>query len=178
MRKLAVIFPGAGYGLESPLLYYADFLFEANGYERIRMDYSNILCHKDFSLENKINALREYVWSQIEEVDFSQYDEVVFLSKSIGTIEAGMLADRLETFVKQIFLTPVEEAASYLKEDSILVIGTRDKAYPFYKELCERKNIQALYIEDADHLLEIHNRPFDSIRVLEKVMKFIGKENE
>lgn len=175
MRKLAVIFPGAEYGVDSPLLYYADFLFEANGYERIRMDYSNILCNKDFSLENKINVLREYVWSQIEDVDFSQYDEVVFLSKSIGSVEAGLLADRLKNSIKQIFLTPVEEAAEYLKENSVIVIGTNDNAYPFYKELCERKNVEALYIETADHLLEIQNRPFDSIRVLENVLKFIVK---
>lgn len=176
MRKLAVIFPGAGYGLDSPLLYYADFLFESKGYERVRMEYSSILSCKEFSVENKIKVLREYVWSQIEGVDFGQYDEVVFLSKSIGAIEAGVLADRLDISIKQIFFTPVKEAASYLKTDSIFVIGTKDKEYSFYKEQCEEKNVTALYIEGADHLLEIQDSPFDSIKVLENVMQFISAE--
>ena len=28
MKKLIVIFPGVGYGLDSPLLYYADFVYK------------------------------------------------------------------------------------------------------------------------------------------------------
>ena len=27
MKKLVIIFPGAGYGLDCPLLYYADFVY-------------------------------------------------------------------------------------------------------------------------------------------------------
>ena len=174
MKKLVVIFPGAGYGLDSPLLYYADFLFESKGYERLRMDYSYILRGKEFSVENKIRTLREYVWTQIEDIDISQYDEVIFLSKSIGTVEAGVLADRLGASIKQVFLTPVKEAAPYIKEDSILVIGTRDKEYSFYKELCDAKKVTALYIEGGDHLLEIQGKPFDSIKALEEIIRFVN----
>lgn len=176
MRKLVVIFPGAGYSLDSPLLYYADFLFESKGYERLRMDYSDVLKSKGFSMEDKIKALREYVCTQIEDVDFSQYDKVVFLSKSVDAVDAGVLADRLDASIKQIFLTPTKEAAPYLKEGSILVIGTKDKEYSFYKELCDEKEVTMLYVEAGDHLLEIQEKPFDSIKVLEDVMRFINAE--
>lgn len=73
----------------------------------------------------------------------------------------------------QIFLTPVEEAASYLKSDSCVVIGTNDKAYQFYKDYCDDNNIKALYVEGADHSLEIAKRPYDSIQALEQVIRFI-----
>lgn len=43
MKKLAILFSGAGYGLDSPLLYYANFLFEIKGYERLHMKYQDIL---------------------------------------------------------------------------------------------------------------------------------------
>ena len=54
MKKLIVLFPGAGYGLDCPLLYYADFLFETNGYERIHMDYQSVLSNRELSMENKL----------------------------------------------------------------------------------------------------------------------------
>lgn len=173
MKKLVVIFPGAGYGLDCPLLYYADFLFETYGYERVHMKYQDILSCKDIVLEDKIKTLREYTWNQVKDIDFNIYQDVIFLSKSIGAIEAGVLSEKLGISVKHIFLTPVEEAILYLKTDSVVVIGKNDKACEIYKNTCEEENIKALYIEHADHSLEIMNRPFESISALEKVMKFI-----
>lgn len=81
MKKLVVIFPGAGYGLDCPLLYYADFLFETKGYERVHMKYLDILSRKDIVLEEKIKMLREYTWNQVKDIDFPEYQEVIFLSK-------------------------------------------------------------------------------------------------
>lgn len=174
MKKLVVIFPGAGYGLDCPLLYYADFLFETNGYERLHMKYQDILERRDISLEDKIKMLREYTWEQVKDVDLGQYQEIVFLSKSIGAIEAGIIADKIDISVKHIFLTPTEDALIYLKKDSVVVIGTNDNAYMTYKNVCEDKNIKALFIENADHSLEINAKPFESIRVLEEVLHFIA----
>lgn len=173
MKKLAIIFPGAGYGLDSPLLYYADFVFETNGYERVHMNYTDILGRKDLCLEDKRKMLQEYIWEQAKEIPFDQYDEIVFLSKSVGGIEAGILADKLDITVKQILLTPVEDAVQYISKDSMVVIGTNDNAYPVYKELCKEKEVKVLFVEGADHSLEIVNRPFESISALEKVMKSI-----
>ena len=173
MKKLAVIFPGAGYGLDCPLLYYADFLFESKGYERVHMKYLDILSRKDVLLEEKIKMLREYTWNQAKDIDFAEYQEVIFISKSIGGIETGVLSDKLGISVKHIFLTPVEDSATYLKEDSVVVIGTEDKGYVLYKNLCEKQGIKSLYIEGADHSLEILNSPYESISELRNVMKFI-----
>ena len=176
MKKLIVFFPGAGYGMDCPLLYYADFLFETNGYERMHMNYQNILACAERPLEVKLQVLREYTWSQMQNVNFCEYEEIVFLSKSIGAIEAGIIAEKLDVPVKQIFLTPVEEAAAYLRSDSCVVIGTNDKAYRFYKTCCEEKDMKALYIEGADHSLEIAGKPYESIKVLESAMRFIEND--
>ena len=173
MKKLVVIFPGVGYGLDSPLLYYADFLYETNGFDRIHMNYQSIFSNRDLSLENKLQKVREYIWLQVKEVNFDLYDEVVFLSKSVGSVEAGILAEQLKLDVVQVFITPVEEAISYCDANSIVVIGTKDKAYELYKNHCEENGIKVMYVEDANHSLEIEGKPYESIDVLKGVMKFI-----
>lgn len=173
MKKLIIIFPGAGYGLDSPLLYYADFLFETNGYERIHMNYQHILLRSELVLEKKLEILREYIWEQVKDIDFKQYKDIVFLSKSVGAIEAGLLAEKQNLSVQQIFLTPTEDALPYLKQDSAVIIGTKDKSYELYKTFCDANHMKVLFVEGADHSLEISGKPYESIQVLDKVMHFI-----
>ena len=173
MKKLLVIFPGAGYGLDCPLLYYADFLFETNGYERIHLKYQEILSQSELSIESRLQQVRLYIWEQVKNIHFEEYEEIVFLSKSIGGIEAGILAEKLYVPIRQIFLTPTAEALPYVKSDSYVVIGTLDMAYEMYKNYCEEKNTKHLFIEGADHSLEIAKQPYKSMEVLNKVMHFI-----
>ena len=144
MKKIVIIFPGAGYGLDCPLLYYADFIYETKGFDRIHMNYQSILSNTELSIENKLTKVREYVWEQVKDVNFAVYDEIVFLSKSIGSVEAGILAERLGIKAIQVFITPIEEAISYCDMDSYVVIGTKDKAYQSYKEYCDTNRIKVL----------------------------------
>lgn len=178
MKKLVVIFPGAGYGIDSPLLYYADFIYETNGYERLHMNYQDILLDAELSLEEKRQKLREYVWTQIKLINFEEYREIVFVSKSIGTVEAGWIAEKLGIEVTQIFLTPLEEAMPYCNRKCRIAIGTKDKAHPVYKKYCEEKGIHTLYIDNANHSLEVEGNPYESIEVLKMVMEFIEVNSE
>lgn len=175
MKKLIIFFPGAGYGMDCPLLYYADFIYEINGFDRIHLNYQSILSNTELSLEDKLNELRRYILEQVKNVDFNLYDEIVFLSKSIGSIEAGILAKKLDLKVVQIFITPVEDAISYCNRDSYVVIGTKDKAYEIYKEYCDANGIKVLYINDANHSLEVMGNPYESMDVLKSVMRFIER---
>ena len=175
MKKLIVIFPGAGYGLDCPLLYYADFLYETKGFDRIHMNYQNILSSSELSLEEKLAKVRAYISEQVKNVDFSSYNEIIFLSKSIGSVEAGILAEKLGVNVLQIFITPIKEAISYCKTDSYVVIGTQDKAYQIYKSYCDANKINALYLKDANHSLEVEGQPYQSIDILKTVMQFIER---
>ena len=53
MKKLVVMFPGVGYNMDCPLMYYASFLYEANGYEQIHMKYNSIFFEPDLTREEK-----------------------------------------------------------------------------------------------------------------------------
>lgn len=175
MKKLAIMFPGVGYTMDCPLLYYASFLYEAKGYEQIHMKYNSIFFEPDLSREEKSLRVRDYVWEKVKKIDFSVYDKVVFLSKSVGTIEAGFLAERLGIDVAHIYLTPVPDALSYIKERDTVVMGMADEVYPECKAYCDVHGIKPLYIEGANHSLEVEGKPFESLEILRNVMKFVER---
>ena len=177
MKKLVIIFPGVGYGFKHPLLYYADLLYEEKGYERKYMSYQDICMDTKLTLEEKMVKVREFVLAQAEGIDFKEYEEVVFLSKSIGTVEAGILAEKVGIKVTQIFLTPIGSAILYIKAGSNVVIGTRDEAYSVCKKHCEMYNINALYIEDGDHSLEVQGETYKNIDILKQVMQFVDEKS-
>ncbi len=130
MKKLVIMFPGVGYTMDYPLLYYASRLYEARGYEQIHMKYNSIFFESDLTREEKTLKVREYVWEKVKDIDFSAYDSVVFFSKSFGTAEAGILAEKLGIKPVQIYLTPIPRALPYIKEGDTVVIGTADEVYP------------------------------------------------
>ena len=177
LKKLVVMFPGVGYTMDCPLLYYASFLYEAEGYEQIHMKYNSILLEPDLTREEKTLQAEEYIWDKVKDIDFSAYEEVVFLSKSFGTAEAGLLAERLGINPVQIYLTPVPRALPYIKKADTVVIGTADEVYPECKEYFDEHGIWPMYIEGADHSLEIVGKPFESLEILRDVMEYLAGEN-
>lgn len=175
MKKLVIMFPGVGYTMDYPLMYYASFLYEANGYEQIHMKYNSILLDSDLTKEEKTLKAREYVWEKAKDIGFSAYDEVVFLSKSFGTAEAGILADKLGINPVQIYLTPVPRALPYIKKADTVVIGTADEVYPECKAYFDEHGIKPMYIEGANHSLEVKGKLFESLEILKDVMKVVER---
>ena len=175
MKKLVVMFPGVGYTMDFPLMYYASFLYEAKGYEQIHMKYNSIFFEAELTREEMSLRVREYVWEKVKDIDFDPYDEVVFLSKSFGTAEAGYLAEKLGIKPIQIYLTPVPRALPYIKEADTVVMGTADEVYLECKEYCEEHGIKPLYIEGANHSLEVKGKLFESLEILKDVMRYIER---
>ena len=175
MKQLLVIFPGLGYGVNSPLLYYADFFFETKRYHRIHIDYSNHLQDLSLDLQVRLEHLRKYELEQVYAIPWDEYDSVVFLSKSIGTVEAGWLADQLHLPVKHIFLTPIAEALPYCTSTATVIMGTKDKHYSAYHQHCSTHNIPALFLPNANHSLEVDDDPLKSIELLNEYLTFLSK---
>lgn len=133
----------------------------------------SIFFEPDVTREEKSARVREYVWEKVKEIDFSAYEEVVFLSESVGTAEAGCLAAKLGINPVQIYLTPVPTAFPYIKAGDTVVIGTADEVYPECKAYCDEHGIQPMYIEGANHSLEVKGKPFESLEILKNVMRFV-----
>lgn len=109
--KLVVCFPGIGYHCDKPLLYYSRKLAVCAGYDHtLLLQYTY---HKD-GLRGSPAALREafdtlyaQAEAQLSAIDWPQYDDVLFLSKSIGTAVSAAFAQRHGIPCRQILYTPL-----------------------------------------------------------------------
>jgi hypothetical protein len=111
-KNLIILFPGAGYSVANPLLYYAGFKYYVKGYESIKINYGDCL-KQDRPFDENIEAIKKFVLEQVNEVDFSIYDDILFVSKSLGTVISGWLAEVLAINIRHIYLTPIEKTFQF-----------------------------------------------------------------
>lgn len=129
-EKLVIIFPGIGYHCDKPLLYYAKKLAKEHGYEEIvSLKYSytgkNIRGNEK-KMQEACDILYQQAEKQLELIDFSKYAEVVFISKSVGTVISSSYAQKYKIKCKQILYTPLEQTYKFEHPDAIAFLGTSD----------------------------------------------------
>lgn len=175
MKKLIVLFPGIRYSTNMPLLYYGRLKYEEKGYEVLHMNYDNT--YKEVkTLEEAIKYGKEYALNKLKDINFLDYDDVVFISKSMGTVVSGFIEEKLNINVRHIYLTPLNETLNYIKKGKniiIVVSGTKDKHMDseILKSHCLKENINFKLIEGANHRLEIKNDINKNIEILKEVVK-------
>ena len=129
MKKLAVIFPGVGYHTDKPLLYYSKKLASRNGYEIVEVPYGKFPKGVKSSREKMEKAFFSAV-EQAEEilkaVDFSGYDDILFISKSVGTAVSSAYAGKYHLKTRNIYYTPVEASFQFMTQPGIAFTGTKD----------------------------------------------------
>jgi len=185
VKNLAVFFPGRKYSVDCPLLYYSDFLLSVNDYKIKHLNYSknrNDLTKMDLEKEVKENI--EYAYNELWDIDFSKYDEIVFVAKSIGTIISLMALKKLGLKnVKLILMTPLEQSILLLKEfddevlkECIIIAGDRDDFIDFniILEFTKDKNIPLIKYNNLGHSLENDN-PYESILIVSEIIKEIER---
>ena len=136
MKKLAVIFPGVGYTCTKPLLYYTAAMAAEHNYEIIRLDYGQDI-HTFYGrspaeLEPIIKLAIKRTLPQLENVPFSEYDDIIFISKSIGTTIACQLeaALQLKGKVHQFLMTPIPSTLRYLSDINGLFFSGTARNFP------------------------------------------------
>ena len=163
MKKLAVIFPGIGYHKDKPLLYYAAKLVQSMDYEVIHIEYSD-MPKKIKGDAAKMQKAAEIAFSQTEEqlkdVRFSDYEDVLFIGKSIGTVALAKYISDHKIHSRQIWYTPVE--ATFLfgtNSDVIAFIGDADpwSDVEKVKETAKAQGIRMHSYPDCNHSLECEN---------------------
>lgn len=173
-KRLVVLFPGSNYSVDMPLLYYAKFTYEARGYESVKVTYRNSY-EKDKVFEYWMENVKNTVLEELSQIDFSMYDDVVFVSKSIGTVIAGWIQHTMGIKARNIYLTPLEETLPYMTNKNqiiIIIAGTKDKyiSSEKLKEHCEKESINLHLIEGVGHRLEIFGDMNKNIEILKEVV--------
>lgn len=133
MKKLAVMFPGVGYTCMKPLLYYTASAAEDRGYEIMRLDYGqdiHTFCGRTpLELEPVTRLALRRVLQQLNGFDFQEYEDILFISKSIGTVIACEVEKelKLEGHVRHFLMTPIPATVPYLKHvNGVFFSGTAD----------------------------------------------------
>ena len=113
-------------------------------------------------------------------MDFSDYDEVLFIGKSIGTVIAAKYVTEHSVDARQIWYTPVEATFLYGGGETIAFIGDADNWSDVkeVKRLAAERGIPLHSYPGCDHSLEGNDIP-DNIAVIRDVMRitdeFFGK---
>ena len=109
--KLAVLFPGIGYTVTKPLLYYAGRLAASAGYRVVPVAYGDLPGNAKGDPE-KMRLCLVTAYERAEEalrgVDWHECNTVLFIVKSIGTIVAARSA------ISPAFVTTSSAALSML----------------------------------------------------------------
>ena len=176
MKNLAVIFPGIGYTCVKPLLYYTASMAAEHNYEVIRLDYGQDIHtfhgRTPSELEPVIKLAVKRVIPQLQQIPFSDYDDIVFISKSIGTTIACQMESALELKrkVRQFLMTPIPSTFRYISDiNGLFFAGTADPYTPESKVRAAARNFPDKtggIFEGCNHSLE---RKGDTLGALQNV---------
>lgn len=171
---LTVIFPGLAYFSDAPLMWYSILPAYEAGSDVLSLEY-------DFQ-SNRVEPGQDSFDATVSEIESSldgflnqhEYRELVFISKSIGTLFVSKLCTgKFKEVKNHIFQTPLRPTIDFMKnaQNILVIVGDSDPA--FVKEDISKiegeDQIQLFVLSGADHLLEIKGNYLASIEHLRKV---------
>lgn len=179
-NKLAIFFPGIGYHCDKPLLYYSRKLADEAGYKSIlTLDYSlvgsnitgNIRGDRE-KMQQAFSYLYGQAAKQLSSVNWSDYNEILFVSKSIGTVIASAYAQNEHISCHQILYTPLYETYLFSPQNAIAFLGTSDPWSDIEKvtDISRTQKIPLFLYPDANHSLETKDT-LRNIKTLQDVME-------
>ncbi len=174
--KLAVFFPGIGYHCDKPLLYYSRKLVQEYGYEKIvtlnyTYDGKNLRGNEE-KMRQAFDSLYIQAENSLKEIAFEQYEQILFISKSIGTIIASAYAEAQRIPCRHILYTPLKETYAFGHEAAVAFIGNSDPWSDVKKvaDLSEKQNVKIHIYEGANHSLETKSVR-DNLDILKDAME-------
>lgn len=173
MKKAVVLFPGVRYSCDTPLLYYAGTVFRQRGYEKLEVSYGEDI-FAPVSLDEKIQRTKDSVLEQLHAMELGQYEDIVFVSKSIGTAFAGWSASRLSCPIRHIFLTPLEQTLPFIDGKRDITIGAGLDEYLSPERLsgyCREHHIPVTIYEGVGHRLEDRSNSKHTLTILGEIIE-------
>ena len=152
MKKLAVIFPGMNYNSDKPLLYYIKKILKREKFDIVEVEYGKLPDDKMNAFKIAIKKANE----KINDISWSEYQDILFVSKSIGTVLSGKISTELELKIRHIYLTPVNETLHFINGNCIVFSGKEDPLIDTSLLIsdCDNKKISLFLYEGCDHSIE------------------------
>lgn len=177
--KLAVVFPGIGYHTDKPLLYYGKKLAVRRGYEVREVPYGNFPDGVKGSPEKMKQAFLcalQQAEEILDNVNFAEYEEILFVSKSVGTAVASAYGKKHGLSTRNLYFTPVEESFPLMEQPGVVFSGTEDPwvTPEMVRNGCRNKGFPLILIEGGNHSLETGKTNRD-LKILKKVIRICGR---
>lgn len=173
-NSLVVLFPGVNYSCEKPLLHYARKVASIKGQDVLCISYGYKLSKDDIG-KPIIKTITDEVFQAIKNCSDKEYNNIFFISKSIGGEIAGNIASKIGyENVKSLYLTPTPSTIDHMiKANCSVIVGTKDKIFTEenIKSINVYKNINLILVDNAQHSLEVDGNIEDSIKSLGKAAR-------
>lgn len=169
--KIAILFSGIGYNYDKPLLYYAGKICSHYQYESVRVAYSSLPKNIAEAFPEAYAQAEAY----LENIRWNEYDDILFISKSIGTAVAAAYARNHKIACRNIYYTPLAQTFDFAPQAGIVFHGTADPwaDTAVIRTNCEERRLPLHIIDDANHSLELSSgsrAALQNIEILENVM--------
>lgn len=182
MSKIAVFFPGIGYHCDKPLLYYSRSIARGLGYENARNVSYTYNAGNIRGNEQKMKEAYEALFSQAEtelaDITWQDYNDVLFISKSIGTIIAASYAAKYGLkHARHVLYTPLAQTYLFPPDHAVSFIGTADPWSDTAEiiRLSDENHIPITVYEGCNHSLECSDtiRNIENLRdIMQRTMDF------
>ncbi|MCY1152917.1 MAG: hypothetical protein OWP43_10935 [Sphaerochaetaceae bacterium] len=191
-KRLTILIAGFGYNFDMPIFYYTNKLLDSKETDVLLIDFGYSQYDKYLKLsEEEQEVIFAKDLAIIEEyVESLQYEQLLFIGKSLGTTACYKLLHSDTIYAKTIgvvWLTPGTSAYKISKFiakndlNNLLIYGENDKYHEQLNlQLLEQNSSSLTHIpiSNADHILESENC-VESINILkfviEKINIFVNK---
>lgn len=173
-KSIAILFPGGDGTCDKPILHYARKATFLSGCDVLSLEYGFYRANKTYN-KDLFQQTVEEANETIQKCLCNSYENIYFISKSLGTSIAGEV-NKLIGFeeIRNLFLTPTINTIPYIENlKCTVVVGTNDKFFPM--EYIEKvKNLPFVdlnIIRNATHSLEIEDNYVESLEILGAVTR-------
>ncbi|KWU62616.1 hypothetical protein AWW70_14440 [Bacillus mycoides] len=180
------MFSGSGYNYDKPLFYYATMLMLENKIDVVHIHYSYDGQLMEKPMEEVTKVMMDDINPIINKLLRSgQYNDSMFLGKSLGTIPVANDLMKREEFLqsKMILLTPlltfesIFDSILHSHHDGLLVMGDKDHQYNASQiEQLDQSNLKIEVVKNANHSLNVGE--FETENSITVIAKMIGKLEE
>lgn len=173
-EKLVIAFPGTGFTTKEVLFKRCFSVFQSKGYKILELDFSMIPFKEIETIPEAVEAANRQVVSQLKNISLEECEDIVFLSKSLGTVCAGWLEEHWGFHPRQLYLTPIRETLAYLRENSrviALVLGDKDRLMSVgeLEAFCVPRGLRMVTFTGVGHSLKDEEDPARTQSIAEQV---------
>lgn len=179
--KIAVFFPGIGYTVDKPLLYYSRRGAAELGYEIRLLSYSGFPSQVPGDSDKMTECYRialAQTRDMLADVDWNDYEDILFVGKSVGTSIAAWVAakSQVRENIRLVLFAPLEETFALPTDRAIVFTGTNDPwvggTDSRIPAICAKRGLPCVVIQGGNHSMETGDLETD-IQNLQTILREI-----